>query len=530
MRLLAAGLAGAGTLAYSLLPGGGGGDDTQAPSPPPPPSEGKEEEESAPSHPQPESQGGDEDDTIVVIASEEEEQPEINTQIAPSPPDVVGERQEEERGIVVDSHQVLGLIEDVLSKTGEQMLQENTNALQKQQQERTEAAQVAITTAISDNVGESVTSDIVKASHGITAMTPTTTSAQSIHPRPPPPPSQPPPPLPERVVIEKETLENVLGIKDDSLMTASGLIAASHSTSWDDYDARHRQAVADAAALSKLLNIAAEHVKRELKGAEEARSQALAQAERFRNGIKEALRQAEEGHALAMRQQAETLVNAHAEATVRERAERQARLDDLRLKLGALERALEQRSDALRGGTVAHRLAQGAFMLQDALARGRSVDSAAEFVASVASKDELIQAAVTSLPRGTPIQTPTQLADAWGGVEAAARELSALPAGQGGMLSALVAKLAAKLKIKEHVDGVNGGGDGIDGKLANVERALVSGKLVAAADALEKAVKGTAAEQAVVDWVRAARARAAAEQAVAVVEAHAATAAVSLSL
>ena len=101
-------------------------------------------------------------------------------------------------------------------------------------------------------------------------------------------------------------------------------------------------------------------------------------------------------------------------------------------------------------------------------------------------------------------------------------------------MSAAAAKFISQLKIKEKEPyasqiGSSGSDSGVDAALAGVESELVNGRLLQAAAKLEAAVKGTAAEMAVKDWIAAAKARAVAEQAVAVVEAHAATATVSLT-
>jgi hypothetical protein len=81
-----------------------------------------------------------------------------------------------------------------------------------------------------------------------------------------------------------------------------------------------------------------------------------------------------------------------------------------------------------------------------------------------------------------------------------------------------------------HMEAGDGGVPGsIDGALARVEAALTGGDLLAAADALEAGCAGTAAAPLAATWVAAARSRAAAEQAVRLLQAHAATLAASRS-
>lgn len=63
-------------------------------------------------------------------------------------------------------------------------------------------------------------------------------------------------------------------------------------------------------------------------------------------------------------------------------------------------------------------------------------------------------------------------------------------------------------------------GGGLDAELARAQAALQAGRLAAAADALEAAAVGTAAAPVATDWARAARARAAADQAAALLQAR----------
>jgi hypothetical protein len=480
------------------------------------------------------------------------------------------EEDEEEPAIVVDSHEVLRMIEDVFSKPAEQMLSEDAAAVNNKKshaaktardnEQEVQVAQVAITTAISENAAESISSDIWKASKGVDAMNPSSSSSSSSSSSPSHAPSHAPSsptPVSDSLASASATLAGVspdilkiLGLHAD--LTAAGLLAdavkngVGPGDNWEEYAYRHKQAESDAEILASLLDSAAQHVKKQITAAEtaaiagyeeaeEVKKEAAAQAERFHDALRDALKKAEEGHRVQMNQQAEKLANAHAELTVRERAERQKTVDELRKKLGALERALEKRGDAARGSNTAHRMAQGAFALQQVLDKGGKADEAVEYLVSVCGSDPLISAAARALPRGKIILTPVQLTDEFDAVERVAKELSLLPAGHGGLLSAAVAKMVSKLKVKEKPNSYSqvlyGGGTngGIDAKLGEIEAEVINGRYTQAAKNLEDAVQGTAAAVAVRDWVEAARARAAAEQAVAVVEAHAATAALSLA-
>lgn len=73
------------------------------------------------------------------------------------------------------------------------------------------------------------------------------------------------------------------------------------------------------------------------------------------------------------------------------------------------------------------------------------------------------------------------------------------------------------LQFKE-VDEASGG---IESVIKKVENYLAEGKLAEAAGALEEGVKGSKAEEVVGDWVRRARNRAIAEQALTIIQSYA---------
>ncbi|RRT53754.1 hypothetical protein B296_00049637 [Ensete ventricosum] len=64
-------------------------------------------------------------------------------------------------------------------------------------------------------------------------------------------------------------------------------------------------------------------------------------------------------------------------------------------------------------------------------------------------------------------------------------------------------------------------GDGIEPVISKVENLLVDGNFVEAADVLEGGVRGSEAEEVVIEWVRQARNRALAEQALTLLQSYA---------
>ncbi len=74
----------------------------------------------------------------------------------------------------------------------------------------------------------------------------------------------------------------------------------------------------------------------------------------------------------------------------------------------------------------------------------------------------------------------------------------------------------AKSQVREVM-----GGYGIEAVITKVERCLENGKLLEAAATLEKGLEGTKGEEIVAEWVRQARNRVVAEQALTMVQAHA---------
>lgn len=73
------------------------------------------------------------------------------------------------------------------------------------------------------------------------------------------------------------------------------------------------------------------------------------------------------------------------------------------------------------------------------------------------------------------------------------------------------------------------GREGVESVIATVEECLANGELSQAANVLEQGVKGSRAEPFVSDWARHARSRVIAEQALALVQAHAIATAAGLA-
>lgn len=338
-------------------------------------------------------------------------------------------------------------------------------------------------------------------------------------------------------------LLQILGVSSMDI-TPAGLLSKASPSDWESFSARHTQAVADAETLACLLKQIGHNVENQLQRAHEevmeargdaeaARLEIAKQSDGFKRVLAEALAQAEKAYETKLQMQLQALKVSNSEAMVRERAERQEMLDGLRLKLNALHAALSQRSGIAKESSKAHALAQGSFALRTALRDGsfaRAEEALRRIMAS--SDDPLVLLATKSLH---PIlestkSLPTRLQlvqELRKDVKRVARELVVFPTGKiPGFLSIGVAKTAALLKLDETngfgpADSVSGGSGGIDSALSKVETDMIAGRLVLAARKMEEATNGTAASWAVKDWVSRVKARAAAEQVAAVVEASA---------
>jgi hypothetical protein len=317
--------------------------------------------------------------------------------------------------------------------------------------------------------------------------TPTTPS--SIPPTTPPTPPQPQAP---------------------SIITAADLIAASSSSKeapdWDGFKYRHRQAVADS-----------EYFNGYLTQQQSSMSETIAH-------LKHLIEKQEERHEQdmkrALRSQAQQMAEAQAVMAVKERKERNTRLDEIRLQVDALGVALKQKSKEATKSHNVHKLSSAVAVLRNALESGQPLKQPLVFLSQHCSDDPLVAVAVAALAAApievstTPLPTRVQIKEGFKDIKRVCGELSLIPEGKGGLLSLATAKVAAALKVNP---------------LSEVERELTDGELVKATALLEAATRETAAAPEVAVWARRVRARALAEQTAQMLAAHAAAVSSPLS-
>ncbi|GAB4813276.1 hypothetical protein N2152v2_000322 [Parachlorella kessleri] len=398
-------------------------------------------------------------------------------------------------------------------------------------------ALAAIRSGLADTAGDLLASDVSKASPA-----PTEHEAAATHP----PPSLAH--LGPEVAHASSALagvdplvKEILGLEQD--LTPAGLIqqAAQHGQGagddWLQYRHRHRQAVADAHFITALLEAAAKNVKGKLEEKESAIAEGQRKLEtayrrldelhgQYRNHLAQALEDRDRKRQQALQAQSKQLAAAHAEALNKERVERQSKMDEVRLKLNALEQALQRRSSEQRTSHNAHQIAS-------ALESGAPLRGSREYLATACKGDALVEAALAAIPNVATekgVWSRTQIAEAFSDVQRASRQLCWVPEGQGGFLTIALAKLAAKLKVSERGPlAAKLPGGGIDKSLAVVQSELTNGQLLKAAEDLEQAVRGTAAAAEVTAWVQHVRERVLAEQTAALLQAHASALTASLA-
>ncbi|KAH9307469.1 hypothetical protein KI387_035380, partial [Taxus chinensis] len=110
-------------------------------------------------------------------------------------------------------------------------------------------------------------------------------------------------------------------------------------------------------------------------------------------------------------------------------------------------------------------------------------------------------------------------------LKGAFRELALIPASGGGVLTHALARFTSAVKLKE--DGLHS--EGIESTISHVELCLAEGKLIEAANALEKGTQGSKAESLAAEWARHARNRVVTEQAMSLLHAYATAIASSLA-
>ncbi|KAL2649969.1 hypothetical protein R1flu_018097 [Riccia fluitans] len=214
-----------------------------------------------------------------------------------------------------------------------------------------------------------------------------------------------------------------------------------------------------------------------------------------------------------------------AAAVARERAEHLENIHAVQQHINALRTAFYTRSEEAHVSHTAHKLAMGAFALEDAIERGDPIKKETELLVASAGGpggDPLVDAVVSSIPPETLTAgswTRGQIQNMFTKLKRPMRELVLMPAGGGGVFAHLLAKITAHLKIPEQGSD-NVSGEGFEVVIGKVERYLTEGKLIEAATILEGAAVGTAAEHVATEWARQARNRAIIEQGLQVLQAH----------
>lgn len=298
------------------------------------------------------------------------------------------------------------------------------------------------------------------------------------------------------------------------IITAADLIQAANASGrgagddWKEYKHRHKQAVVDSEYLSAYVSQSAVDYRTHI---EQLQLEAI---------------EREHLHKQELKEEGEKLATAHAEFTVRERAERAAKLDAIRLQVNALGEALKEKSKESERSHSAHQMALAAAGLRRSLDTSESLKDALAFVSKTCQSDSLIHKALQAIPEDViSLAAPTrvQIYEDFERIRRVCGELSLLPEGRGGFLSVTVAKLANSLKVKDKVGPLaTSTSISIDSALARVSQALTEGDLIEAADRLADATRGTAASEAVQMWVSQAKARALMEQTADLLSAHAA--------
>ncbi|XP_009401080.2 MICOS complex subunit MIC60, mitochondrial isoform X1 [Musa acuminata AAA Group] len=210
-----------------------------------------------------------------------------------------------------------------------------------------------------------------------------------------------------------------------------------------------------------------------------------------------------------------------AAAIAKEKSSQIEKIAEADLNINALCMAFYARSEEARQTHSVHKLALGTLALEDALSRGlpirAEVDALLKSLEGI-DKDSLVELALSCLPEeilNNGTSTQMQLNQKFESLKGTLRHFSLIPAGGGGILAHMVAHVASSIKMKEQ------SGDGIEPVISKVESLLVDGNFVEAADVLEGGVRGSEAEEVVIEWVRQARNRAVAEQALTLLQSYA---------
>ena len=439
---------------------------------------------------------------------EEEEEEKADTQ------DQGKEQQEEKDGVtILDSHQILGSIESVLTKSADTMLQEdadnvsNRDTTQEEEEKRAEeersegkkdsqaavhdatATMSAITAAMADTAGESVASSIIGMSREAvpatepdekkgTSETDTTTKAETF----------------------STILSDTDNISASQLLQMASMYEEEGKVMWESFPARHRQAEADAKTLTLLLKETKDAYDRELQ-------QLHLKAKKF----KATLENLEHMQHELLEAQAAKLHIDHQKNITRERVKRQEVLDSARIQLDSLSVALSRQSERAKKSQEAHKMSNAVFHIRDALEHGRDFSASVEYLKSL--DDTVANIVLQNIVTDRPIKTRhVLLSEFEKRVKRPAMELSYIPQGEGGgMMTSLVAKIANALKIEDQEDTV-------PSLLGTIEQ----GDILEAADQFSKLVEGTVAAHAIRDWLQDVKTSCGAAQALKILDARAA--------
>ncbi|KAL5818278.1 hypothetical protein ACOSQ4_022120 [Xanthoceras sorbifolium] len=288
---------------------------------------------------------------------------------------------------------------------------------------------------------------------------------------------------------------------------------------------KYEKELRDSRARELMLTEEAAILEKELK---RERTKAAAAIKSIQEKMEEELRmelEQKENEAELKLKKAEELAKAElAAAITREKAAQIEKMAEADLHINALCMAFYARSEEARKSYFAHKLALGALALEDALSKGlpiqKEVDALYTYLDGI-EKDSVLDLVLSSLPEETRhhgTETLLQLNQKFDSLKGTLRHFSLIPpGGGGGILTHSLAHIASWLKVKE----VDQSGEGIESLICRVEIYLREGKLAEAADALEKGVRGSQAEQIVVDWVRRARNRAITEQGLSFLQSYA---------
>ncbi|XP_008812717.2 MICOS complex subunit MIC60-like isoform X1 [Phoenix dactylifera] len=244
--------------------------------------------------------------------------------------------------------------------------------------------------------------------------------------------------------------------------------------------------------------------------------------EKAEQNLREELRHKDEETDIKLKKVQELAKAELAAAISKEKASQMEKIAEADLNINALCMAFYARSEEARQTHSVHKLALGTLALEDALSKGlpiRAEVAALRKSLEGIDKESLLDLALTSLPEeilNYGSSTQMQLNQKFDSLKRNLRHFSLIPAGGGGILTHAVAHFASSIKMKEDQSG-----DGIESVISKVENFLLEGKFVEAADSLEAGVRGSQAEEIVLEWARQARNRAIAEQALSLLQSYA---------